>query len=366
MLNKKITYDHNDQKLTFGHRLPSSGPIKQKTIISKGYNTNKLFDTDKCVIHLVDLTQIHIANFISLNSNSYNNSDCSDSDVTDDISVGDINSFCIFNENSTHPDNAQVEVLLQKQLKLITDYITDQYCELWNIMKRGDLLEDVSITQFNDHLDCMDNFSPTRGRYIIDKVCSDLSYNTQSKGNNRLKGSDITRNGLTIKYLVRNVSPKTIMCYTIPMDMYTITDFPIGYFDNIVINDALCLTMGSLRLIGTTHISWGSGNCLVSLDINKLHLNKLTKNKVKHVIKNRENIIIDYLYVIITFHSIRYMIISEYSSALMRYDMKIELKHFMNKLKTVQHMDTYNRKDDILMKDIANSENILMNNVLCI
>ena len=397
MLNKKMNLD---QKITYGSfknlskdNVPGTLYKTPYKIPQRGYGTNELFDPDKCVIHLVDLTSIHITNFLffdmqkdtNTSYDTYSSHNSSDNTDNDNIDSGDSNNSSYdsygsleyvddqnkkFNINMQNvlrnesQDTSQLEILLQQHLKLLIDYITDQHCELWDMMKRGDLIEDVSITKFNDCLDNVDNFSPTRGRYIVDKIDNDL-HNDLHKKNNRLKGSDIVRNGLTIKYLVRDSGPKKNTRYTIPINMHTITDFPIGYFDDTVTNDYLCP-------LDTPRTSWGIDSCLISLDVNRLRLDKLTKNKIHHISKNKidnnngESLIVDYLYTIILFGGAKYMIISEYSSKLIRYNMKNELIHFINKFKTPNYIITYNKKEDANVKEIANKENVLINNVLCI
>jgi hypothetical protein len=328
-----------NQRITFG-----SYEKPNNTIAKKDINENKLFDTDKCVLHLIDLSAIHIANFMC-NEHNPKLINC-------DLIMGSQKN--IDTDSSEYGKKGKAILQQHQHLEEIINYITDQHFELWNIMKRGDLIEDVSMSQFNDSLDNINDYLPTCGRYIVDKINAD-------KDLGRLKGSDIIRNGLTIKYLVKDYGPNKITQYTIPIDMYTITDFPIGYFDNILINNYLCP-------IDKTHTSWNCNSCLISLDVNRLHLDKITCNNIFHVIKTRKDKIIpiDYLYIIITFKGIKYMIISHYSSETVRYDMNVETLRFIEKFKFVQYMDTYNREENNIIKEIAQNECVLIDNVLCI
>lgn len=423
-LNSHSTYyldsDHDLKKsehdivLTFGNF-----NHKKK---SKKYNNNKVFDENKCVLHLIDLTPVHITNYMCSKSSRHATDNDTDTDTdtdtntnTDSESDTDTNSNFDsgydfdtdydldedvayvnnhININFNYDENTSSKTLsdnnndisldkdfikIQKHLKSIIDYITDQHCELWNMMKRGDLLEDISMSQFNERLESLDDFSPTRGRYIvemidsIDNVVNDNDDNDDNKNNtldvkitkNRLTGADVIRNGLTIKYLFVDYGKQKILCHTTPINMHTITDFPIGYFDDVIINDYLCPCE-------SPRTSWGLDCCLISLDVKRLHLNKLTNNNIFHVStymdadNNSKSILVDYLYIIITFKKIRYMLISEYSSKLMRYDMKVERQHFIDKFRCRQHMYTYDKKSDKIIKRIAAKENVAINNVLCI
>jgi len=339
-----------NHKITLGRYTNISG---SESITSK-INNNILY-ADKCVLHLIDLTHITKHIYLDIDSDSLF---VEDLDSDDEININITSSHKLKKDISNSN-----KISLQQHLQLIIDYIIDQHSDLWHMMKRGDLIEDISMTQFNDQLDCLDDFSPTKGLYIVDKIDND---------NNKkcLTGSDIIRNGLTIKYLDKmyksniqnNIINNIFIRYAPSITMYTITDFPIGYFDNIIINNYMCSGPTD-----KSRTSWGFDNCLISLDVNRLYLNKLIKNDVHHVVKYRyNNQLIDYLYVIITFNNLRYMIISEYSSELMRYNMKNEIIYFINKFKSVHHMNTYNKTKDSLINEIAASENILINNVLCI
>lgn len=365
-LNQKFSLDNKNGKSS-----SESDPKKISTVLSSkteltfgnNNNPNQIFDTEKCVIHLIDLTPIHIPDIGFLNSD--NNLFYHDGD--DDSNI-----------NSNLVTVSNIDVLLQKQLEIIIEYIIDQHYDLWDKMKRGDLIEDIGITQYNDCLNSLDKFMPTKGRYIVDNISNTnaIVNNTnvdtdidKINANVCLKGSDIIRNGLTIKYLVVNSGPNMVTRYTTPIDMHTITDFPIGYFDNqnIITNNYLCPKEKS-------RTCWGFDNCLVSLDINRLRINNLSKDSINHTSKNLyindESIVIvvviDYLYIITKFNNIKYMIISEYSSKLEKYDMNNEIYRFIDKFSCIHHMDTYNIKDNDLVKDIANDNNILIDNVLCI
>lgn len=320
------------------------------------------FDTNKCVLHLIDLTQLYVKNYMRVQMHSYDSNN--DSSRSYDHSSYDHSSYDISSldsgcdYSSDDINNTEVNQMLENHLSLMMDYITDQHGELWNMMKKGDLIEDISITRLNDDLECLNDYLPTRGRYIIDEI---IDNDINDKNIFYLKSSDITRNGLTIKYLNKHNIYK-ISQYAPPLNFFTITNFPIGYFDDIVINDYLCPNE-------IPRSCWGMEKCLISLDIVHLGLNKLNKNKIYHKIilehKNDVSFYIDYLYIIIIFDNIRYMIISEYSSEILNHDMKKEKRLFVKKFKTARYLNNYD-KDNKNIKMIAFMQKVAIENVLYI
>ena len=146
-------------------------------------DTSKLFDEKKCVIHLIDTSGYK--NMCDDDCDKYNNNDTKDNEHYQTTKISNINKI-----------------------------ITDQHMELWKMMKRGDLVEDINIS---GHI--------TNGRFIVDSIID----NTKM---------DIIRHGLVIKDLERTFDTKG----TILRTMHIITEFPSGYFDdsNLIVNDYLC------------------------------------------------------------------------------------------------------------------------------
>lgn len=242
----------------------------------------------------------------------------------------------------------------QEYLKTIIDYMMDQHYDMWDMMKRGDLIEDISVTRLNAGIQCLDQYIPTIGMYIVD---------TENNQNHEtLTSSHVLRNGLTIRCLVLNDEPYTIRRHTIPKTMYCITEFPIRYFDDIEINYTLCPD-------DISRSSWG-GACLVTLDSNKLKLNKLHKQNVKHsirnVMRNDKKIMIEYLYIIITYVDTKYLLVSEYMTEPIKYDIDNEKTVFIKRIKSGKYLDPYDRFDDKVIQEIAMDQGVDINNVLCI
>jgi len=269
----------SDNKLMIGS--------ENKSIISlqnKNKTNIKVFDETKCVIHLLDL------------------SDC-------------LNQYDKFSSDIGN---------------VITNYITDKHVELWKMMKRCDLLEDVSSSGYKSN-----------GRYIIDKDVNSRSI----------------QNFLVVKELCTDYDDYG----SIYPDMYTITEFPIGFFDDILINNHMLKSE-------TMRSSW---NCrYVCFDTKKLKLDQLTVDEVHHVSTTKKYTLnddrnftynVDHLYILIMFEGIKYMIIQEYSHKYYIYVMSKEISDFTKLFKESKMFRCENITNDI--KTIASTENVKMENV---
>lgn len=205
-----------------------------------GNNINRIYNKNQCVIHLID------TKFRSEKEKEYD----SDSDDED------------------------------KNGEFITKFITDQHPELWDMMKRGDLIEDISVSGYR-----------CDGRYYVE---------TEHSQENHIK---IIQNGLIVRDLYRGID----MYGTLPPSFHTITDFPIDYFENIITNNTLYPR--------TKSESYWHGLCLVALDLKKLKLNKLTNDNIFHkkVIKYsdfyKSSYNHFYVYAIVTFKKCNYLIL---------------------------------------------------------
>ena len=287
-------------KIEIGHNIN----YERNTFIKKSnrttnIDTNKIFHENKCVIHLINLEHNKNRMDFFLKNNP------------------DISAKTIGKTTATY----------------ITNYLSDQHSELWNMMKRGDLIEDISSSGYR-----------SVGRFIVD-----IDPNNKDLG--------ITRNGLIVKDLYREYNS----CGTIYPDMCIITEFPINYFDNLVVNSYLCGPMMKSY--------WHCDLSSIALDTHRLRLDKLNSNNIFHsnykLPDNDDsvNADADYLYIIVKFKKINYMIISEYSNRYSKYDMKKEIKNFIKLFKKQKLFERYDHMDDDNILLIAKSENVIPDNI---
>jgi hypothetical protein len=285
------------EKLEIGHNMN----YERKTFIKKSNRSVswKVFDKSVCVIHLIDMSHIKTKMEFWVRSNP-------------DVTVGMIGT---------------------KTAKYITDYITDQHAEMWTMMKRGDLVEDISVSGYR-----------SEGRYIVD-----IDKDTKDLG--------VTRNGLIIRDLYRDYD----IHGSVYPDMYTITEFRVGYFDNPDINDYLC---------GPEMKSyWHCELSPIALDTKRLRLDRLTKENVFHAnhklpdTDDSQGADSDYLYVVVKFKGIAYMIIRDFSNRYSVHDMKKELIRFIKMFKESNIFERYEHESDENIKRIALTEEVRIENV---
>jgi hypothetical protein len=238
----------------------------------------------KCVIHLIDLTNV-------LNQDILFNSD-----------IGNI----------------------------ITNFITNIHPELWIMMKRGDLLEDISCSGYISN-----------GRYIIDT-------NTNSD----------FKSDLVVKELCTDYDDYG----SILPNLFTITEFPIGYFDDIIINNYLCP-------FETMHSRWNSQYSYVCFDIEKLNLMNLTINDVYHESMIKKQMMddksitykLDHLYIIIVYENTKYMIIQEFSHKHRAHIISEKINDLIKLFKEHRMLKRSALTDE--MKMIASKQNVQVENV---
>jgi hypothetical protein len=287
-------------KIQIGHDIN----YERKSFVKKSNNTDnvdtsKVFNDKMCVIHLIDLEPVKARIQFLIQAN----------------------------------EDSDIKTTGSKMAKHITKYITDQYSELWNMMKYGDLIEDISSSGYR-----------SEGRYIVDR---DLE----------TKDLGILRNGLIIKDLYRDYD----IYGSILPKMYTITKFPIGYFDNPIINTYLGSSMKSY---------WHCQLCPVIFNVKKLHLDTLTQDNIYHMnlklddLEDSFNSDADYLYVILKFRNNDYMIIKDYSNRYSRYCMKKELNMFIKMFKKNIFHERYDHMDNKNILHIAQIEKIDLHNII--
>jgi len=236
---------------------------------------NELVNETRCVIHLID-------------TSAYNSAK-DDRDDSEKIDINEINQI-----------------------------ITDQHMELWRMMKRGDLVEDMSLSGYM-----------SRGRFIVDK---------DDTKDDKINNMDIIRRGLVVKDLDRDIGPKG-SCQipndkrdgTILKTMYTITEFSPGHFDdnNLVVNDYLF--PGELP-----KSIWKESQNVVWLDTEKLNLDKITNDDIFHIINRVKNFDIHYLYLIIEYNKVAYLLYGTYSDRYSKHDIKKITKNIINRLRTTK------------------------------
>lgn len=259
-------------------------------------DSSKVFDESKCVLHLIDMSLY----------DSYSR----DSDYDED--------------NMYEPNQ-------------INRMISDQHIELWGMMKRGDLVEDISRSGYR-----------SAGRYIVD----------EDSDSEKTDPLSIVRHGL----IVKNLSFEFDEYGTILPNMYTITEFPVGYFDNIVVNNYICSNEQSSSY-------WHCELSPICLDTKKLKLDKLTKDNIFHKICKRV-IVADsqtdvndhYLYIIITYRGINYMLYGLYKDEILKQNIELETKKIIKSLKK-NVMFGVSSVDENAIK-IAREEDVLEQNIL--
>ncbi len=212
----------------------------------------------------------------------------------------------------------------------LTRLISDQHKDLWKTMKRGDFIYDVS-----------DDKCGSKFPYVVD---------IEKDQPEHIK---ILRHGLIIK------DPYTLWDQngSIYPDMFTLTEFPIGYFDQYVYND-------SMYRCSNNDIEFDIP-CSIWLDVTKLKLNTLICENVFHVkiieypIKHMH-----YLYTVLTYKKKNYMIINKQETSQYHEDQYF-VDMFIDYFKDpclIQVLDLINYK----VLEIAKNEQVLDGNILMI
>lgn len=162
-------------------------------------------------------------------------------------------------------DNNECDEIMNKDITTedIGLYISDQHYELWGIMKRGDMVEDVNSGK----------------RFIVDR-----QYNQSSS-------IKIIRNGLTIRDMYTEIFDEG----TIIPSFYSITEFPLRYFDNAVINNLHDINYESKKYIIPSPISF---------DIDRLGLNNMNDMYCELINSDQEMLI----FKLVEYEVIRYIV----------------------------------------------------------
>jgi hypothetical protein len=262
-------------------------------------------------------------------------------------------SYCVVHHLSSIPGIKCSDIKLNQidemneKVKIISDYITDQNPDLWKIMKRGDLIE-INGHSINEKHRRSDRL------YIVDKdpAPRDLG---------------IIKNGLIIKPLYTDYDQYG----TIYPNMFSITEFPLGYFDKVVINDYLSPpSFRSTRDMDPPG-QWKNNKSPVCFDVKKLKLNRLSQDNVFITINEivgKESYQVNYLYVIVKYKTANYMIIRECSNKYFTYCIEKELERFINLFKKSVLIECYDIDylDLSMIKSIALKETVEVENICCI
>lgn len=204
----------------------------------------------------------------------------------------------------------------------LTELISDQYTELWKKMKRGDLVYDISCES-------------TRFPYIVDIEKDQLEH------------IKLLRHGLVI------MDPYTLWDPngSVYPNMFTITEFPIRYFDNYVCYDKLCSGFNEIKF---------NTPCPIWLDVAKLKLNTLKHNNVFHI---KSLVHTHYLYTVLTYKKINYLIVSkeeEHCEVSDQYLIDKFIEYFKDPC-LIHVLDMIDHQIlDIAKKEQVTDENILM------
>lgn len=230
---------------------------------------------------------------------------------------------CVIHIISYGSDNSGSEKKENRLLHPINDYITKHYPALWKMIKYGDLIEDIAVSGYR-----------STGRYIVDK-------------NNKLSDH---KKGLFINQLYTEIDDYG----TILPNMYTITKFPIGYFDNLEMNNKMC------PYVKKYESYWHSDVSLSFFDVDFLKLNKLTTDNV--YVKTLEDSS-KFMYIILTYKKQNYLIgLMDYSDSKKKEKEKIqEYIDIFKKCNWFYHCEV----DQHVLK-LAKEENVSEGNIFLI
>lgn len=243
----------------------------------------------------------------------------------------------------------------------LTNLISDQYKDLWKVMKRGDFVYDIS----NLSGDLSEDLSEELSEDLSEELSEDLSEDPSEPWDTKFpyivdieadqpEHIRMIRNGLVIRDPDTSWDP---MGSVLP-NMFTITEFPIRYFDKPITDTSMCSHFKIMIKINTP--------CSVWLDVAKLKLNTLTYDNVFHV-KTIEYPLkhIQYLYTVLTYKKKNYMIIhrdTENNHNVADNDL---IDRFINFFKDPVLTETSN-KINHKIKEFAKNENVLDENILLI
>lgn len=290
-----------------------------------------------------------------------------------------------------------------KFMYLINKYLIEHYPNCWKNMKRGDIIQDTTVILCNDVIKSVDKYHATRGRYIISEInIDDTKIKTKHKVIEKhihdIK-DDVRQNDMIVQYLyghMENFTQEKNITKHIP-PFYIITDMPIGYFDNILINISMIRIPIVSNIIETfaNNIGssiddynngcvvniWGNTKCPIIIDNKRLGMSDINKKyiyyeKIKGVgnISPRKKQSIpsnplgdlrtEYLYCIIEYKDQHYIIITRYVSSYVPYNMKIEKIKFIERLRRCNVFNIYDIRIDKHIHNIAKKHNINPTNIL--
>jgi hypothetical protein len=183
-------------------------------------------------------------------------------------------------------DDSEYEIETANDL---SEYISDQIPELWEDLRHGDILEDIS--RVGDEEESM------RGVYVVTRSEESDTFN-------------LINHGLRISELEWSSEREE---WVIPSEFTAITKFPFGYHDhhNMVVNNTYA------RGYDEPLSEWTTIPCPVPLDLKKLRLDKknLTSDHIFECIGNG----LTFSYVVLMFRGQNYLIGTDDTSSVLRY-----------------------------------------------
>jgi hypothetical protein len=321
IIEKGIEY--NSQVITFGTYKDKSGGRK--------VDTDKVFDNDCCVMHIIKT-------------------------IEDD--EPEINKEF---ENRPKLIDSTYKTITYMSVDGVMHHITNQCYKLWNMMKRGDVVFDIS-TLWKYVVD-IDLNQPLPFLIVRNKlVLKELEVDGRIVG-----GMDTTTTSTSTGSTMRTT-------YNVMNKMYTITEFPIGYFDKPIINDYFYNTKGlDHPVLNNTSAFWKMSLCPVVIDTWALKLNNLTKKDVtcRKFKKDEQRAFGNhpfntyYVYKVVEHKKVKYLIINRESDKMIECTADQTLNNFITKMnRSGNFICRMDPNDDDLIKQIIEKENIDMKNVL--
>ncbi len=197
----------------------------------------------------------------------------------------------------------------------ISDFITDQYMDLWKMMKKGDLIENIGKSGYR-----------SEGRYYVDI--------------DHKRKKSIIRNGL----IIRDLHTEWDDYGSIPSHFYVITEFPKSYFneDQIIVNNKYCPKQNKQSY-------WHCDNQPCFIDTTRLKLKNLTEDNIFM----EESDDTRYVYVIVRFKKVNYCLINA-----------IDIKHTNSNKDIIQPVISLFQKDIVCFENDENFVDEYMINVI--
>jgi hypothetical protein len=305
------------------------------TITIGSFTKYATIDSCKCTVFLIDLTPFHKNHNIGLY------------DIDDETSnITDIRYCRQFLDTIYGSNNSKLSSLIKK----IMQYISTNHNDIWKCAKRGDLIEDVSFAELAKSHDL--NSNSNHAIFAIDQNIS-CAKHIDSK----LMTEYILQNGLILKPLERTTVKNGITRLSLPVNMFTLTEFKIGYFDQRLVIVKYIKHLPFTESV----IYWNTQNkCLVRIDSLSLNLSHLTINNILQTKSNKLNNL--YIYAVVTSYKSKWIIATKCSS--IKSEIKKNKALFLARLhnETVFESFDIDKSSDIIQ--VAMTNNIILDDLL--